>query len=213
MKPYYQDQFVTLYHGDSRQIVPQLGFNWFQYLVTDPPYGMDYQSAWRTEHQRKPKIAGDDAMPLWIFDLEPSVASFIFCRWDNLPTIPKPTSFVVWDNGRHGMGDLQHEFGRMWEAIAFYPGPNHAFIKRPVDIIRADCVPPSRLVHPNEKPLEVFTAILATHPTGTVLDPYSGSGASLVAAKQLGFKAVGVELDESYCEIAASRLSQEVLTL
>lgn len=209
--PYYQDSAVTIFHGDCREILPMLPK--VDLVLTDPPYGMDYQSAWRTEWQRKPKIHGDEAFPVWVFDIRPAVAMFLCCRWDNLQCdLPKPKSFIVWDKCRHGMGDLEHEFGRQWEAIAFYPGENHRFLRRPVDVIRVPCIPPSDLKHPNEKPPEMWSPIIASHP-GTILDPFMGSGTTLRAAKDLGRKAIGIEIEERYCEIAAKRMAQEVLAL
>ena len=212
MKPYYQDKYATIYHGDSEQLVKEIdGYN---VVITDPPYGMSYQSAWRTEWQRKEKIIGDDHFPMWVFELKPSVASFVFCRWDNLKEIPKPTSFIVWNKLRHSMGDLNHEFGRMWEGVAFYAGEAHKWSNgRPVDIIPAPCVPPERLLHPNEKPLGIINALLDTciSPETVVLDCFCGSGSTLQACKDNRVKSVGIELDERYCEIAAKRLSQEVL--
>lgn len=208
MKPYYQDSYVTIYHGDCREIVATLPEQ--ELAITDPPYGMDYQSARRTEWQRKPKIAGDTEFPLWVLTVECSVAMFLFCRWDNLVVLPKPRSFIVWDKCRHSMGDLEHEYGRQWEAIAFYPRKNHAFLFRPVDIIRVPCVPAAQLRHPNEKPVEAVTPLIAAH-AGNILDPFMGSGTTLRAAKDLGRKAIGIEIEEKYCEIAARRMEQEVL--
>lgn len=211
MKPYYQDDAVTIYHGDCREIVPQLGR--FDVLLTDPPYGMDYQSARRTDWQRKQKIKGDKQLPIWAWEWRGKVASFFFCRWDNLTEIPKPKSFIVWDKCRHSMGDLEHEYGRQWEAIAFYAGENHSFIRRPVDIIRCPCVPPIDLIHPNEKPNQLLALLIQSHPCQTILDPFAGSGTTGRAAKDLGRKATLIELEERYCEIAAKRMSQEVLPL
>lgn len=210
MKPYYQDSACTIYHGDCREIIPDLAA--MELLITDPPYGMDYQSARRTDWQRKPKIQGDKEFPYWLFKADASIAKFICCRWDNLVDFPKPDSFIVWDKMRHGMGDLEHEFGRQWEALAFYAGPKHRFLRRPIDIIRVPCVPPTALDHPNQKPPELFTPLITSHP-GDILDPYCGTGAILRAAKDIGRKAIGIEIEERYCEIAANRLSQEVLAL
>ena len=109
------------------------------------------------------------------------------------------------------MGDLKHEFGRRWEAVAFYPGPKHAFSRRPVDVIRCGGIPPAKLVHPTEKPVGAIEPLIACHKAKTVLDPFCGTGPTLMAAKLCGVKAVGIEIDERWCEIAADRLSQKVL--
>ncbi len=211
MTPYYQDNAVTIFLGDCREIVPSLGK--FDLLLTDPPYGMDYQSARRTEHQRKPKIYGDLEFPQWALDFKGLMASFFFCRWDNLSELPKPKSFIVWDKCRHSMGDLEHEYGRQWEAIAFYPGEAHSFTKRPVDVIRVPCVPPCDLLHPNEKPVDLILRLIESHPATTILDPFAGSGTTGRAAKDLGRKCALIEREEKYCEIAARRMEQEVFAL
>lgn len=212
IKPYYEQDGITIYHGDCRDILPQL--EPVDLVLTDPPYGIDYQSAWRTEWQRKPKIVGDMEFPLWIFDaVTPDIAMMVWCRWDILPILPKPKSFIVWDKGVHSMGDLEHEFGRQWEAVAFYPGANHRFTRRPIDIIRAMRVSPERLLHPNEKPISAIVPLITCHAATTILDPFMGSGTTLVAAQQLHRKAIGIEIEEKYCQIACKRLAQGVLPI
>jgi DNA modification methylase len=204
---YYEekDPDIKIYQGDCLQILPLLGV--FDLVITDPPYGIDYQSAWRTDRsQWKEKIHGDKEFPLWLWDLcKPLNAMFVWCRWDNLLQIPKPKSFIVWDKKCHSMGDLEHEFGRQWEACAFYPGPEHKFTRRPVDVIRQAKVSPDKLVHPNEKPEAVIFPFLESH-EGIVLDPFMGSGSTLAACKQINRPSVGIEINKKYCEIAKKRL-------
>lgn len=210
MKPYYEEENIKIYLGDCRDILPHL--EPVDLVLTDPPYGIDYQSSRMTEWQRKPKIVGDMEFPLWIFDtLKYDIAMLVWCRWDILPSLPPPKSFIVWDKGVHSMGDLEHEFGRQWEAVAFYPGENHRFTKRPIDIIRAMRVHPERLLHPNEKPISAIIPLITCHAADTILDPFMGSGTTLVAAKQLGRKAIGIEIEEKYVKIAIERLRQGVL--
>lgn len=214
MKPYYSDtkSGIVIYHGDCREILPSLPK--IDLVLTDPPYGIDYQSARRIDWQRKDKIHGDDSFPSWIFDeIKPSIAMMVWCRWDTLSEMPKPKSFIVWDKGNHSMGDLNHEFGRRWEGCAFYPGPEHKFTKRPVDIIFANRVSPDQLIHPNEKPISALSPLIQCHEPCTITDPFCGSGSTLVAAKHLGREAIGIEIEEKYCEIAAKRLQQEILSL
>lgn len=202
---YYEGSQISLYCGDSREVVLLLGG--YDLVITDPPYGIDYQSAWRTDKSEwKDKIQGDKEFPMWIFELlKPKNAMFIWCRWDNLYEIPKPKSLIAWDKKCHSMGDLEHEFGRQWEACAYYPGPEHKFDRRPVDLIRQAKVPPEKLVHPNEKPAAVYFPILESH-SGLVLDPFAGSGSTLVACKEAGRQAIGIEIEPKYCEIAKKRL-------
>ena len=206
--PYFEDDSVTIYHGDCRELLPLMPT--VDLVLTDPPYGIQYKSNRRVRWQQKDRIAGDDEFPLWLFDYKPSVAMFVWCRWDILASLPVPKSLIVWDKGVHSMGDLEHEFGRQWEACAFYPGTQHRFIRRPADVIRAMRVPPEQMQHPTEKPVAAMNPLILAH-EGDILDPFMGSGTTLRAAKDLGRKAIGIELEERYCEIAAKRMSQGVL--
>lgn len=210
MKPYYQDDHCTIYNCDCREILPELPK--VDLVLTDPPYGINFQSSRRIECERHDKIVGDDEFPMWIFNLKFEIALMVWCRWDNLYQIPKPKSFIVWDKMIHGLGDLKHEFGRQWEGCAFYPGEKHEFINRPVDVIRCQRITPGDMVHPAEKPTGAIKPLLVPH-RGRILDPFMGSGTTLRAAKDLNRKAIGIEIEEKYCEIAVRRLEQEVLPL
>ena len=208
MRPYYEADGITIYHGDAREVLPSLEVP--EIVLTDPPYGIGYASNRRPKHERLGGIEGDREFPAWLLDLSPSVALFVWCRWDVLGKMPPPKSLIAWDKGCHSMGDLEHEFGRQWEACAFYPGPEHRFIRRPVDVIRVPKVPPEKLRHPAEKPALVAEILLSSH-AGNVLDPFMGIGGTLRAAKKLGRRATGIEIEERYCEIAAERLRQRSL--
>jgi site-specific DNA-methyltransferase (adenine-specific) len=83
-------------------------------------------------------------------------------------------------------------------------------MRRPVDVISYPRVPPNQLLHPNEKPVEVLVQLIGCHAGETVLDPFMGSGTTLVAAKNLNRKSIGIEIEPKYCEIAVKRLRQEV---
>jgi site-specific DNA-methyltransferase (adenine-specific) len=211
VKPYYEHAGVTIYHGDCREVLPHL--EKVDLVLTDPPYGMQYQSNWSPKHLQKGGIQNDHEFPSWLFDMvKPRVAMMVWCRWDNLsgfPTMPK--SFIAWDKGTHSMGDLKHEFGRQWEGCAFWPGPEHEFINRPADLIRAMRVAADRMEHPTEKPVGAMTPLIKCHPGEIILDPFMGSGTTLVAAKLLNRRAIGIEIEEKYCEIAAQRLAQDNL--
>lgn len=216
-KPYYDEDGITIYHGDCRDILPHLPK--VDLVLTDPPYGISYQSQKRgafacnnrTEDSRMERLKNDSEFPMFIFDVKPQIATMVFCRWDNLAGLPAPKSFIVWDKGVHSMGDLSHEFGRQWEGCAFYPGPEHSFVYRPSDVIRAKRLPSKQQLHPTQKPIEVLLPLIKCHIANTILDPFMGSGTTLVAAKQLGRKCIGIEIEEKYCEIAVQRLAQQVM--
>ena len=207
-KPYYQDDAVTLYNADCRELLPLLGK--FDLLLTDPPYGMNYQSNYRAKKHEK--ITGDNSVPVgFLVDCiqQSQNAAYIFCRWDNIPEMPKPKSVIAWVKNNWSMGDLEHEHGRQWEACLFYPKDGHRFIKRIPDVIHAQRT--QNELHPTQKPVLLLAAIIGCNAGGTILDPFAGSGTTLVAAKLEGRKAVGIEISERYCEIAAKRLSQQLL--
>lgn len=207
--PYYDDGKITIYHGDSSVILPQLEA--VDLVITDPPYGMNFRSNHRAV--RYDKIAGDDALPVELIEAaiaKARRAAYVFCRWDNLAQMPKPKSVIAWVKNNWSMGDLSHEHGRQWEACAFYPGPEHQFVRRIPDVITCDRT--GNPLHPTEKPVDLLARLIDCNVGDVILDPFMGSGPTLRAAKDLGRKAIGVEVCEAYCEIAAWRLSQEVLT-
>jgi len=216
LHPYYHDEQygITIYHGDCRDILPHL--DPVDLVLTDPPYGMEYLSNYYKGGNPHAKIIGDSDYPLDVLEAcikKASNAVFSFCRWENLKDMPKPKSFIVWVKNNWSAGDLIHEYGRQWEGIAFYPQDGHEFNGRPSDIIDTRRIPPTKLLHPTEKPISVIIALLKTNAGDTILDPFMGSGTTLVAAKQLGRKAIGIEIEQKYCDIAIDRLRQGVLQL
>jgi site-specific DNA-methyltransferase (adenine-specific) len=210
MTPYYQENGITIYHGDCREILPTL--EPVDLVLTDPPYGIGFVSNYR--FVKHPAIANDDALPIdliWLAMSKARNAAYFFCRWDNLSQMPKPKSVIAWVKNNWSMGDLEHEHGRQWEACCFYPKEGHAFIKRIPDVIMADRT--GNGLHPTEKPQELLEHIILANECMTILDPFMGSGTTLRAAKDLGRKCIGIEIEEKYCEIAVNRLRQEVLNL
>jgi site-specific DNA-methyltransferase (adenine-specific) len=210
LRPFYDEAGITIYHADCAQVLPFL--EPVDLLLTDPPYGMEFQSNYRTK--KHDKIIGDDALPLGRIHSaidKATVASYIFCRWDNIPQMPKPKSVLAWVKNNWSMGDLEHEHGRMWEACLFYPGVSHAFTRRIPDVIM--CERTGNELHPTQKPTGVMSQIIDAYASTatTILDPFMGSGTTLVAAKNLGKRAIGIERELKYCEIAVRRLAQQTL--
>ncbi len=118
-------------------------------------------------------------------------------------------SQVIWDKMIHGMGDLEGEFAPQHENIVYatkqrwtWPG------SRPKSILRFQRVMPERLMHPNEKPVELLCELISclSNAGDLVLDPFCGSGTTCVAAKMLGRRYIGIEISEEYCRVARERL-------
>ena len=204
-EPYRRKEIIgdcTLYLGDCRDILPTLGK--VDAVVTDPPYGMEFRSNYRTV--KHSAIANDaEEWPLSLaVDLPATHSKYIFCRWDDLQRVVKPKSLVTWVKNNWSMGDLEHEHARQTEVALFYPGSGHFWPKgRPTDVIEAPRT--GNNYHPTEKPTQLMAAIVEwTH--GTVLDPFMGSGTTGVACVKLGRKFIGIEIDEGYFEIACERI-------
>ena len=209
MKPYYEDDLVTLYHGDCREWMPEADV-----IVTDPPYGID----WNTEGKSRqrgatfdfPRVTGDTEPFDPAFLLALGLPSVLFGANHYADRLPPSPSWFVWDK-RVSMGSNdQADCEMAWTNLG---GP--ARVYRQVWNGGAGTTE-NRVgrhrVHPTQKPVELMRwVVLRT--AGTVLDPFMGSGSTLVAAKSLGRRAIGIEIEERYCEIAAHRCSQEVLGL
>jgi site-specific DNA-methyltransferase (adenine-specific) len=212
MSIYYQDDLVTLYHGDCLQQLEWLTAN---VLVTDPPYGQAYKSAMdrgsRTDWHEviagdNDTVARDAALNLWGNEK----AGLVFGTWKVAkPMQTKQT--VIWDKTPCGfMGDLAIPFGSAHEEI-YCIGKLGWTGKREASIINAQMLmsgDKSRPDHPTPKPIGLMERLIEKT-IGIIADPFAGSGATLVAARNLGRKSVGIELEEKYCEIIAKRLSQQ----
>lgn len=199
-----------IYCGDCLDIMKDIPDKSIDLVLTDPPYGMNFQSNHRkTQHN---KIENDDSFPLWIFKEFNRIAKravYVFCRWDNLVELPKPTSVLAWVKNNWSMGDLKHEHGRQWEAICFYPQEEHEFIKRIPDVIKANRT--GNNLHPTEKPVDLMIQIIQANKGDVILDPFTGSGSTLVACQELHRNFIGIEISPEYCKIAEDRLKQKPL--
>jgi DNA modification methylase len=203
--PYYDHGGITIYHGDCRQIVPNLGM--FDLLLTDPPYGIKrFEKGFGTTRFKghgaeKDGITWDKTPEPWILEMLMGAAEKSIVWGANNFTLPPSEYFLVWDKE---------------QTVDNFASAELAFtnLKRPAKVFRHSIHKHNQTTkhHPTQKPLELMQwCIGLAGDVDTILDPFAGSGTTGEAAKHLGKRAVLIEREEKYCEIAANRLSQEVL--
>ena len=215
-EPYYQDELVTLYHGDCREIDAWLEGD---VLVTDPPYGMAYSSGGARVNADGVRsvtpaatVHGDDST---------EARDSVLFRWGDRPAlvfgtwkVARPSHVrerLIWHkrNLPPGMGTGTTWSGADEEIYVLgggWRGERHQNVI-PTDEARAGCGGlAAKVGHPTPKPVDLMIHLIERCPTGLIADPFAGSGSTLVAAKTLGRHAIGVELDEGYCRVAAARL-------
>lgn len=230
MKPYFSDKGIEIYHGDCRDVVESLPEKSTDLLLTDPPYGMAFVSGWtadkitvKSDGVRQGVRVVRSALNALQPTFSPDMHALVFCHWeswpdfyDNLCHLFPIRNALIWSKSGGGMGDLRHEYAKDYEVILFGARSRGRELrgKRVGAVIKGFNRVPSHIrAVPFEKPILLLTDLVERHTPegGMVLDPFMGSGSTLVAAKNLGRQAIGIELEERYCEIAAKRLSQEVL--
>jgi DNA modification methylase len=210
--PYYQDDLVTLYHGDCREAREWLAAD---VLVTDPPYGIKYAGGGYKNSPPRTAIAGDGdvdirdtALSMW-GDARPAV---VFGSAVKSPP-PGTRQALVWrKHGSTGFMGAMAGWRRDFEMV-YLVGP-----WKTAPATRSGIVGPSRRPanherrgHSHAKPVELLVQLLGHCPPGVIADPFAGSGSTLLAARQLGRQTIGVEIEERYCELVAERLAQDSL--
>jgi site-specific DNA-methyltransferase (adenine-specific) len=206
--PYYQDGIVTIYHGDCRDVLPELPRA--DLLLTDPPYGLgkDGQRFSTGSHGGRKSydfLGWDSVRPSReAFELALGAASEHIIWGGNYfaDVLPRTEKWLIWDKGQR----ISQSDGELaWTSL---PGALRIWTLNRVELMLDGAV------HPTQKPLKLLRwCILQASSPQTILDPYMGSGTALRAAKDLGRKAIGIELKERYCEAAARRMGQEVLAV
>ena len=209
--PYYQDDYATIYHGDCLEILPTLADQSIDLVLTDPPYGIE-----------KSSTKGDYESDF--VDNEDYIVSFVVAQI--LPQLRRLARVVLTPGIKH----LFHYPKPDSFGVFFYPSatswqkwgtldtnPILYYGDRPEKMgplsWSETSTAPKAIKHPCAKPLVQWRKLVdrCSSEGGTILDPFMGSGTTLEAAKQLGRKAIGIELEEKYCEIAAERLQQEYM--
>jgi DNA modification methylase len=214
-KPYYQDDSCTIHHGDCLEILPTLADQSIDLVLTDPPYGIkaggnsgrggkQYGKALAASKQYDTTFNDDSpCSPKAISEMQ-RVGKGCIIFGGNYFVLPPSSCWLVWDkdNGKNRYADCELAWTNLSGAVRRVRYRWNGMLKER----------PEKRYHPTQKPLQVIQwAMSLDTRDGIILDPFMGSGTTLEAAKQLGRKAIGIELEEKYCEIAAERLQQEYM--
>ena len=214
MTPYYEHAGIIIYHGDCRDVMPNVTCD---ALVTDPPYGINLNTDTsrfsegkamrgrrhaRVHHPKRP-IVGDREP----FDPSPMLAcgqDQIIWGWNHFADRLPRGACLVWLK----RNDAAFQSFLSDAEVAWFSRGHGVYCRRDLNNLKIS----AERVHPTQKPLTLMSWCLSFIPKARhILDPYMGSGTTLVAAKNRGLRATGIEIEERYCEFAAKRLSQEVL--
>lgn len=229
--PYYSDDKVTLYHGDALEVLPTIAAGSVDLCVTDPPYVIGAVSA-GSLGSKSGGWADMMNSSLWFSawyrevsrTLRHTGAMWSFANWRTLPVVMRAaldaglpvTSLMVWDKEWIGPGGPQG-LRPSYEICALLAHPGFAIPNRGIpDVWRHKVGSHKPNGHPAEKPAALMERIMrasAVPPGGLVLDPFVGSGTTAMAAKGMGLRCVAIEAEEKWCEVAASRLSQDSFDL
>jgi site-specific DNA-methyltransferase (adenine-specific) len=241
MKPYYDQDGITIFHGDALDVLAGMETNAVGAVFTDPPYSsgarnaatMRARGSMRREEGEygKDDWIGSDNLTAHGFTMLVRLLGvetlrvvardghlFSFIDWRQLPVLMgafesagwSPRALLVWDKIHFGMGNgfrQQAEF-----ILHASKGTGDNFAEHDTGTVLREKRQQDEIGHPTAKPVGVVQRCLRAIP-GDVLDPFMGSGTTLLAARNLGRKAIGIEIEERYCEIAARRLDQTVLAL
>jgi len=215
-RPYYQRDGITIYHGDCREIVPELPEA--DLLLADPPYGIGFvkgvggrvESPQGYRMKRNTcKVYGDDEP----FDPEPwlNYKNVILWGANHYASRLPHGRWIAWN--KLGNAEPWDSFSDVEFAWQSGRGKDRIFSMAWKGLCQGlPAGKKEKRHHPTQKPVKLMRWCLSLVPDAdTVLDPYMGSGSTLVACKLDGRKAIGIEIEERYCEIAAKRLSQGVL--
>lgn len=224
-----------IWHGDSRKLAIPDGVNCF---IEDPPYGVDFVSRRAATPGGKKfvrSIAGDADLETALREFQevqdailPHAAAecdlYVFTRWDIVDVWMDAVRqldrhgfaykmLLVWDKGYPGMGDIDANWGCGHELILYCKKGRRDVAYRRSGIIAVDKLPSQKHIHPTEKPAKLMEKLIEMSTTvgDLVVDPYSGSGATAVAAQRLNRNAIGIEADEAYIQDSRSRIAGSLL--
>ena len=214
---------ITLWQGDCLELMKNIPNGSVDLVLTDPPYGIDFQSNFRKNKFNK--IENDTAVNAEFLDeckrvLKDTGAFYCFTRWDVYPSWIEQISkrfkvknCIVWFKRGGGLGDLKKGYIYNHEFIIYCAEKNHRLNgKRRNDVFEFAKDAPSTYVHPTQKPISLLKEIIerSSNEGGVVLDCFMGSGSTGVACANTNRNFIGIELDEGYFNIAKKRIEEAV---
>jgi site-specific DNA-methyltransferase (adenine-specific) len=216
VRPYYEQDGITIYHGDCREILPSVLGN---ALVVDPPYGIGWgRATWKDDPAAYPELMR------WLVTEGQRIGGwcFVFQAMSNAAKWHEwfPDGWRIFAACKNFAQVRKTGAWHAWDPVIFWnsgpnSGPNSGHVNRDWHIGNVAGLLSTPIGHPCPRPVDTMAHIvqIAAPAGGIVVDPFAGSGSTLRAALDTGRRAVGIEIEERYCEIAARRLSQTVLDL
>lgn len=216
MTPYYDEDGITIYHGDCREIWPAIdSYDDDPFLVTDPPYGISWNTDYHgrgmdklTKSNTYAPIHQDNAP----FDPSPWLGFgriVLFGANHYADKLPPSAGWIVWDKdlglNTSDLSDAELAWTNVTGGVRVFRHLWKGMLK--------DSERNQKRVHPTQKPVALMRWILEkwSSPDEQILDPYMGSGPIAQACREMGRRYIGIEIEEKYCEIAVDRLAQGVL--
>lgn len=204
-----------IYCGDCLELMKEIPDKSIDLVLTDPPYGINYLSNYYVDKNPFKLITNDTKFDFFEIywdniksKLKDDGCALIFHSYKQpFPNIAK--NIIIWVKNNWSAGDLEGDFGNQYESIAYIPMPKFKLKSyRYSNVWHYDRVPPTKLTHPTEKPVELLCRCVESccDIGGTVLDPFCGSGSSLHAAHIMNRKYIGIEIDTSHFNTAKNRI-------
>ncbi len=195
-----EDWLNTITCGDCFELLRQLPDESVDLVVTDPPYGIDYQSNRRVAREKLPKFANDVSLEwvaVWVDEiyrvLKQDTHFYCFIRFDTYPVFYSEIArrfdvknCLIWVKNNHGSGDLNGSYAPQYEMIVFaQKGKRHLNGKRDSDVMECDNVPSAQRFHSTQKPVELLRVLIekSSDPGDIVLDPFAGTGSTGLACQ------------------------------
>lgn len=220
--------YINLVHGDCLEKMLSLDSEAYDCVMSDPPYGMDFQSGHRKGRNQFIKIDNDQSPFIWYLYhsyrvLKPTGCIFVFCNWRSWTVFYNALtsarfcvmSTIVWDKMSYGMGDLKRSFASSYELVIFAVKTSQFLFpdgRRPKDLISIPRVDTGRMLHPNEKPVSLYEYLIrhTTKEGDWIIDPFAGSASAGIAASNTKRNYIGIEINPNYYNVAKQRLASAI---